>query len=381
MIVVPSPAAPTLAPPLEKNVETPLPPVPVIATELAERPAIPLPASPPHIAGAEPEPSSKPSEVQSQTAPAALPDSAAISERTALVVNAVEVPKSEVEIPDAAIAGNFSVIPSKSAEKGSEAGASTGVAKGEPTGIAGKNGISTAAETNKDVGSNNGSSSGITGAKREGAGSGDRKSGAGGRVGNGSGSAARAGAGGPGAGTGTTPRPGNGNFPGITIMGGTGGGRSRSSPRSRPGYELTIVSGGSSGGASRDLGVFGRDETVYTVYISMSDAGGGADWSMQYAEIAASQAGNGLLTPPLASKKVSALLPSGFLQAFEGPVFVSGVIAEDGTVHQLHAIQRRDVVAKMAVETLSQWEFLPAQLKDKPVAIKVLIGVVMQRAQ
>src|SRR5205814_6281558 len=94
---------------------------------------------------------------------------------------------------------------------------------------------------------------------------------------------------------------------GITILGGTPG-RSgpaiaaRLSPQSS--YGLTIVSGGSSGGATRDFGVFSRSDTVYTVWIPMADAGGGPDWSIEYALLNSAPAGHGLLTPPVALKKV-----------------------------------------------------------------------------
>ena len=67
---------------------------------------------------------------------------------------------------------------------------------------------------------------------------------------------------------------------------------------------LTITSVGSSGGATRDLGVFSRGDTVYTVYIPMADAGGGPDWPIEYALMNSALAGNGLLTPPVALKKI-----------------------------------------------------------------------------
>jgi len=92
---------------------------------------------------------------------------------------------------------------------------------------------------------------------------------------------------------------------GISVSGGSAGRadgaatRSRVSPRS---YALTIISGGSSGGATRDLGVFARTDIVYTVYIPMTDVGGGSDWPMQYTLISPvpNRLAGGVLTPPVA---------------------------------------------------------------------------------
>ena len=73
-------------------------------------------------------------------------------------------------------------------------------------------------------------------------------------------------------------------------------------------YGITIISGGSSGGAGRDMGVFDRSETVFSVAIPMGDAGGGPDWPMQYAMLNHGQSGAGLLVPPFAQKKVAATM-------------------------------------------------------------------------
>jgi hypothetical protein len=135
--------------------------------------------------------------------------------------------------------------------------------------------------------------------------------------------------------------------------------------------------GGASGGAIKDLGVFGRGETVYTVYISMTDIDGGGTWPMQYALLGAVPAGaNALVTPPFAEKKVRAeaqkLPPSG------RQVFVHGVISEQGKIGSLAALQGiPEPLAKAAIDSLQQWQFLPAQLNGKPVAVKVLVGVML----
>jgi len=168
-------------------------------------------------------------------------------------------------------------------------------------------------------------------------------------------------------------------MPGISIAGGTtarsGGAAVTTGALSRRPYGITIISGGTSGGASRDLGVFSRDETVYTVYIPMSDAGGGPDWPIEYALADSTLAGNGLLTPPLAIKKFQASVPKADLSANSGPVFVTGIIDDNGKLQGLRAIRVFGARAESALKALAKWEFLPAQLDGKSVASRVLIGV------
>jgi hypothetical protein len=121
--------------------------------------------------------------------------------------------------------------------------------------------------------------------------------------------------------------------------------------------------------------VFSRSDTVYTVYIPMTDAGGGPDWPMQYTLMSSALAHNGLLVPPVVLKKVQATAPKTGLTANSGPVFVTGIIDENGKLQALRTIRARDGRAQSAVNALAQWEFLAAQLDGKPVASKVLIGV------
>jgi hypothetical protein len=123
------------------------------------------------------------------------------------------------------------------------------------------------------------------------------------------------------------------------------------------------------------LGIFSRDETVYTVYVPMTDAGGGPDWPMEYALVGPAPSGNGLLTPPVAVKKVQATCPKTDLTAKLGPVFVTGTIDETGKLQALRAVRVLDARVHSALDALAQWEFLPAQLDGKPVASRVLIGV------
>jgi len=111
----------------------------------------------------------------------------------------------------------------------------------------------------------------------------------------------------------------------------------------------------------------------------MTDAGGGPDWPMQYTLMSPAPVHNGLLngllTPPVALKKIQATAPKTDLTANSGPVFVTGIIDENGKLQALRAIRALDGRAQSAVNALAQWEFLAAQLDGKPVASKVLIGV------
>jgi len=168
---------------------------------------------------------------------------------------------------------------------------------------------------------------------------------------------------------------------GISISGGVPGRNGRPAPthlNPRGSYALTIVSGGSSGGASRDLGVFQRSEIVYTVYIPMTGVGNGRDCPMQYALLgsgAGNNRSNDLLTPPAVVKKVPATLPKDKIGVDTGPVFLQGIIDDNGHLQLLHAVRAMDARAQAALDSLAQWLFLPAQLNGMPVSIKVLIGV------
>jgi hypothetical protein len=147
-------------------------------------------------------------------------------------------------------------------------------------------------------------------------------------------------------------------------------------PQPRAGYGITIVSGGSSGGPSRDAGVFARNETVYTVYISMADVGGGSAWSMQYA--CATPGSFGLLVPAVAQKKVPAVLPPADGVAPTAPVQITGIIDETGKPQNLRSVRAADAASSAAIRALEQWQFEPAQLEGRPVALKVLIGVLVR---
>jgi hypothetical protein len=204
-----------------------------------------------------------------------------------------------------------------------------------------------------------------------------------------------------GIGPGTSPEPGtearagspNGRIgsgtsgnsaPGISISGGApgrGGATARTAVPQHGTYSLMIISGGSSGGASRDVGVFGRNETVYSVSIPMGDAGGGPDWTMQYALLTPEQNGKGLLVPPLARKKSAATMSSSALSMQTEPVLITAIIDEQGKLQAMKSVRAQDGRSQAALRALQQWEFLPAQLDGRAVATKVLLGIPVKETQ
>lgn len=368
LLVLPTSASPALvAPPLEKpepskreeqsTVQASEPPVEVPVGPI-DRPKLPVALAEPvvlkTIVSSEP----------SLQVAAATMDPEAGAAKAVVVINAVSVPPEPVpKIPDAELAARFVVGPSRDATAVETASGAAGA------NIAGA-GTLNAGENLPPASVENGTGTGVE--------VGDGHAGVASTA---SPSSVGAGSGSSGATVSASPAADKG-LPGISISGGVPGRSGRvvpTSPTPYGSYALTIISGGSSGGASRDLGVFARSETVYTVYIPMTDAGGGPDWPMQYAlnssDPAHNGTPNGLLTPPVVLKKIQATARKTDLTANLGPVFVTGIIDENGKLQALRAIRAQDGRAQPAVDALAQWVFLPAQLDGKPVASKVLIGV------
>ncbi len=301
---------------------------------------------------------------------AATTDPEVSAPKAAVVINAVSVPPQPVPvIPDAELSARFVVGPSRNTtavEAASEAHDGT---------IAGA-GASNVGENLPHASVENGTGTKVEAADgHAGVASTESSSSVGPRSGSGSG-------------TSTGAASGNKGLPGISISGGVPGRSGRAgatSPIPHGSYALTIISGGSSGGASRDLGVFSRSDTVYTVYIPMTDVGGGPDWPMQYALMSPAQSHNGLLngllTPPVVLKKSQATMPKTELTVNSGLVFVAGIIDENGKLQALRPMRALDGRTQAAVNALAKWEFLAAQLEGKPVPSKVLIGVSVMSAE
>jgi hypothetical protein len=381
MVILPATAAPRLAarpreqprrPPITRaEVEIPIPEATVTLPRLVTVP----PQVP--VAAAEPAPP-KAAEVPAPSAMSTAVAEIQITPRKAvIVVNAVSAaPDPALQIPDAQLTGNFVVGPSlgttapgKSPAGGNGRSAETGPPK------------NTARASQPDKGSNGGTetATGASGGHSAITGSGDNAE-PGADITSGGGAGSRSGALARGNGnSGASGRGmGSSNTGGLSISGGSPGRSvatvSRSLPMNRS-YGITIISGGSSGGAGRDMGVFDRSETVFSVAIPMSDAGGGADWPMQYSLMNHAQSGSGMVVPPFAQKKVAATTTRAQLAGEQGPVFISGTIDETGKLQSLRTTRVLDARAQPAIHALQQWEFLPAQLDGRPVASKVLIGV------
>jgi hypothetical protein len=172
----------------------------------------------------------------------------------------------------------------------------------------------------------------------------------------------------------------------MTIVGGTGGNALRSAPATatvdphdpRPGYGLTIVSSGSSGGAVRDLGVF-NDGPVYTVYIDVTRLGIRSRWSLQYSaarEIRIAHPGVAL-TPPFAEDEQLPQLPPAVVAANIGRVVVvQANLKADGKLEAVHVMESPDQrLNEGVVASLAHWYFEPAAMAGEKVAVKVLLGI------
>jgi hypothetical protein len=368
IVILPAPAAPRFAP---RRIEVQIP----ISAATVESPKL---VSVPEPVSAIP---SESASAQSAVQPTSLssPVVEAAPRKAVIVVNAVSVaPDPSVHVPDAQLSGNFVVGPSLGTA--SPAKSSAGDAKSaEPTQTKNSANVSpshkgTSAGIDKGTGT---SGSPLTASAGRGS-----IAGTGSNIGiaPGNGTGSHSGTSGPG--TGDSALSGKGNTSsgagGISISGGSpgrnGGLGSRSVPMSRS-YGITIISGGSSGGAGRDMGVFDRSETVFSVAIPMGDAGGGPDWPMQYALKNHASSGIGLLVPPFAQKKIAATMARAQAAGEEGPIFITGTIDETGKLQSLRSIRTQDARSQPAIHALQQWEFLPAQLDGRPVASKVLIGV------
>jgi hypothetical protein len=371
MVILPAPAVPKFVP---RRIEVQIP-VPAATIELPKLVSVPQPVS-----AVPSEPASAKAAVQPSAVSSPVVELEATPRKAVIVVNAVSVaPDPSIQIPDAQLSGNFVVGPSLGTA--SPAKSSAGEGKSADTTPANHSasasqpykGASAGIDSNKGVGSSGSPSAGVGSGNIAGT---DPNIG----VAPGNGTGPRSGT--PGPGSGNSGPGGKANTSsgasGISISGGSpgriGASASRTVPPSRS-YGITIISGGSSGGAGRDMGVFDRSETVFSVAIPMGDAGGGPDWPMQYSQKNHAPSGVGLLVPPFAQKKLAATMARAQGAGEQGPVFITGTIDETGKLQSLRSIRTEDARSQPAIHALQQWEFLPAQLDGRPVASKVLIGV------
>lgn len=367
IVVLPSTAAPVLA---QRPPEQPLQPAPVFSPE--EAPAIKPTVQTPVLTLA----AKKGSVIRASAAPPqnvspnlkTLPGTNTNAIKALVVVNAVQVASDpSIAVPEGQLAGKFIVGPSIP---------EPGAGRSAPSSETGN--VTSTLAGNSSAPANGNPSSHDSAGETDAAGRGGPRVIISPNSGSGEGTGVTNG-GASGAGTGSV----SGGAPGISISGGVPG-RHAAMAKSLPGrptYPLMIISGGASGGASRDLGVFSRSETVYSVSIPMADAGGGPDWTMQYALRDPAQTGAGLLVPPIAQKKIAASMKAAPINVDAGAVFISAVIDENGRLQSLKPVSAQDTRSQAAIRALEQWEFLPAQLDGKPVASKILVGVAVQVLQ
>ena len=374
MVMLPPPALPIFRPvPKRQRAGVGAQPAPILV-----KPALPIPAAMQNtslvaqqlanMASAIPQAAPALAKPQPFLSPVSKPGST--DKKAVIVLNAVTVPpQMPLAIPNWELSGSFAVLASV------PSAVTEGMAAiSQPSGPAAQNGLHHL-ENSAGLAPGANSSGHESGSGRQKQGQiVSRSAGGSGTDGNGRSD----GTVGPRGDTGMRAGAGAGGLPGIIILGassGSGVHGSIAAPRTRQGYGITIISGGTSGGATRDLGTFGRSETVYTVYIPMSDAGGGADWPMQYSMASPVSAGSGLLSPPLAIKKVAAKSSVDPPLPPAGRIFLAGIITEHGELRDLHAVRPEEVDAQIAIAALQQWQFEPAELNGQAVATKVLIGV------
>jgi hypothetical protein len=111
----------------------------------------------------------------------------------------------------------------------------------------------------------------------------------------------------------------------------------------------------------------------------MADAGGGPEYSMQYALAKPARANSGLLSPPFAIKKIAATASHEQFKTWHdaGPVFVSGTVDEHGRLQDIRAVHPQDPRSTLAIAPFRDWRFEPAQLNGEPVATRILVGVTL----
>jgi hypothetical protein len=112
----------------------------------------------------------------------------------------------------------------------------------------------------------------------------------------------------------------------------------------------------------------------------MSDAGGGPDWPMQYALADPVAAGNGLVSPPLAIKKVPAEGSSKTSLVSGSRIFLSAVINAKGELRELRLVRPQETGSQIAMDALQQWQFAPAEVNGRAVDTKILIGVTIMNS-
>src|SRR5579863_10129547 len=318
--------------------------------------------------------------------PKVLPSSGDQMRNLAVLSPRLNRPTEVAEIPVGERHGAFAIGPpalkATSSEPGTGTGNAPGAAKAAGTGSAGATATGHGAGEGSSLVAGNGAGTGsATGA---GLGHTGTSTGAGGS-GTGKGSGSGAGIG-----------PGHGPFTGLAIEGGVGAGGSiprgmhmNFGPDKSYNYGMTVESQGKSGGGLRDFGVF-RDEAVYTVYVDVLEAKPTmAPWTLEYAvldppsssvmltlkKIAEPPADQ--IVAPFPTTKEDPKLPWDLVKQYPGRMMVVyAEISPEGKLRKIHILDSPDVeLSKLVLEALAKWEFKPAIVNGKAVAVKTLFGV------
>jgi hypothetical protein len=322
--------------------------------------------------------------------------------RNLAVLSPIVPHKTEIaEIPLGEAHGHFAIGPEAVKSKLAEAGAGTGNAPGAGAATtavsaggtgsgAAANGHGTDAGSGVEAGNGTGTGS-ASGTGQGRAGLGPGAGGQGGGLGAGSGT-------GKGTGVGAGLGPGRGPFPGLSIDGGVGtagsiprttGYKLMFGPDKPYNYGLTVEAEGKSGGGLRDFGVF-HDEQVYTVYLDVSQPGDPAYWTLQYAVLrpaasttvvslkkAVPASAEQQVLAPFPSSKEDPKLPPEVTKQYPGHmIVVYAEITAEGKLRKLHIMDSPDIeLSQLVLQALFKWDFKPAILDGKPVAVRALFGV------
>jgi len=78
-------------------------------------------------------------------------------------------------------------------------------------------------------------------------------------------------------------------------------------------------------------------------------------------------------------QQVNPVYPNSDSAPKEGRVLLQAVVAEDGTVHDLKVITGNPLLARAAIQAVSQWRYRPYMLDGKPIRRTIEITLLFKR--
>jgi len=78
-------------------------------------------------------------------------------------------------------------------------------------------------------------------------------------------------------------------------------------------------------------------------------------------------------------QQVNPIYPNDGLAPKEGQVLLQAVVAEDGTVHDLKVIKGNPLLARAAIQAVSQWRYRPYLLDGQPIRKTIEITLIFKR--